>query len=118
MYGFRRRRSHGRKETLLCHNVAVLYVIRLKPQMPLSHPTTTASTATSVVLQVGVQSLSKTSSLAPGVRQLRPVIYYMAFPLSALSHSNFALPQSPWPLRLQPKVVFLTPQIVGLLLPT
>ena len=29
--------------------------------------------------QVGVQSLSKTSSLAPGVRQLRPVIYYYEF---------------------------------------
>ena len=30
-------------------------------------------------MQVGVQSLSKTSSLAPGVRQLRPVIYYYEF---------------------------------------
>ena len=89
-------------------------VVSFRPQAYLHSHTPHCSRLTCHMrcFQIGVQSLSKTSSLAPGVRQLRPVIYYMAFPSSALSHSVFALPQSPWPLRLQPKVVFLTPQIL------
>ena len=52
---------------------AAISSFRLKPQRPFTHITVSASLP-QASFKVGVQSLSKTSSLAPGVRQLRPVI--------------------------------------------
>ena len=77
----------------------------LKPQMPLTHIFVSASLP-QASFKVGVQSLSKTSSLAPGVRQLRPVIYYLCIPSTARPLTVFPLPQYHRPGS------FLLPQIV------